>query len=204
MYDLYNAASAASVPGKPAIYQDPADGKTKPLNGHWPPSNGGYQRQMVQLKKGDVFDRYQGSVIDKKPDPNDPKNNIPLEVGDEFDVTFIGEFLSPVAKAGTPVVVQSFESRALDRAKDKYPFAYTIEILEDVPMDAVRAEFAQVIPWYDQPSGGTQMRLEFPKKDWEWQEWNKMQSSNYAKITLNALPSDTCEVLPNNRARKIV
>lgn len=217
LYDLYNAASAASVPGKPSMphwkavedlmrssyYKDPEDGLTKKLNGHWPPANGGYQRQMVQLKQGDVFDRYQGSVIDKKLDPADPKNKVPLEIGDEFDVTFIGEFLSPVAIGGASPVVQSFESRALDRAKDKYPFAYTIEVLEDVPMDAVRAEFAQVIPWYDQPGGGTQMRLEFPKKDWKWQEWKKMQNSNYAKITLDSSPNGAYEVLPNNRARKI-
>ena len=159
--------------------------------------------QPQEVITQDVFDRYQGSVIDKKLDPTDPKNKLPLAIGDAFAVTFIGEFLSPVAKAGVPPVVQSFESRALDRAKDKYPFAYTIEILEDVPMDAVKAELAQVIPWYDQPGGGTQMRLEFPKKDWKWQEWHKMQNSNYAKITLNSSPNGAYEVLPNNRARKI-
>ena len=48
-----------------SYYVDPEDGKTKPLNGHWPPGNGGYQRQTVQLKKGDRYDRYQGSVFNK-------------------------------------------------------------------------------------------------------------------------------------------
>jgi hypothetical protein len=217
LYDLYNTASAASVPGKPSLpdwkaledllrnsyYDDPTDGLKKKLNGHWPPANGGYQRQVVQLKKGDVFDRYQGSVIDKKPDPTDPTKKADLEPGDEFDVTFIGEFLSPVALAGEPPVVQSFESRALDRPKDAYPLAYTIEILEDVPLDAVQGELAQVIPWYNQPGGGTQMRLDFPKPDWKRQEWSKMQSSGYAKITLDSSPSGKYAVLPDNRAKKI-
>lgn len=172
LYDLYNAASAASVPGKPAVphwkavedlmrsshYDDPADGLTKKLNGHWPPANGGYQRQTVQLKQGDVFDRYQGSVFNKKIDPLTGKS-IDLEAGDEFDVTFGGEFMSPMGQAGTPLVPQSFESRALNQPENEYPFAYTITILEDVPMDVLTGELAQVIPWYDQPGGGTQMRV---------------------------------------------
>jgi hypothetical protein len=37
-----------------SYYVDPNDGKTKPLNGHWPPANGGYQRQTVQLKAGSL------------------------------------------------------------------------------------------------------------------------------------------------------
>jgi hypothetical protein len=218
LYDLYNAASAASAPGKPSLphwkaledllcssyYEDPDDGnKVKKLNGHWPPANGGYQRQTVQLKKGDTFDRYQGSVIDKKPDPADPKKTVDLETGDEFDVTFIGEFLSPLGKAGTPATPQSFESRALNRPKEDYPLAYTIEILEDVPLDTVRGELAQVIPWYGQPGGGTQMRLEFPKPDWKRKEWTKMQDSGYAKIKLDSSPSGAYAVLPDNRAKKI-
>ncbi|PJJ61274.1 type VI secretion system tube protein TssD [Hymenobacter chitinivorans] len=220
IYGLFNAASAASAPGKPSVphwkavedlvrssyYVDPDDGKTKPLNDHWPPANGGYQRQNVQLKKGDVFDRYQGDVFDKKVDP--VKGRVDLEPGDEFDVTFAGTFLSPIGQEGTPKVVQSFESRALDRAEDKYAFGYTVEILQDVPLDLVQGELAEVIPWYGQPGGGTQMRLTFPTTDpagnnWKYEEWRQMQANNFAKITLNSSPSGDYKVLPNNRAKKL-
>ena len=214
LYDLYNAASAASVPGKPSVphwkavenlmrssyYTDPADGLTKKLNGHWPPANGGYQRQVVQLKKGDVFDRYQGDVVDTKENPNDLKTRIPLVPGDEFDVTFIGTFLSPTGPGGTP---QSFESRALDRAEDKYPFAYTVEIIHDVPLNVVTGELAQVIPWYDQPGGGTQMRVNFKDPNWYRQEWNQMQKQGYARINLTSSPSGQYAVNSPTEARKL-
>ena len=72
-----------------------------------------------------------------------------------------------------------------------------------MPLDAVQGELAQVIPWYNQPGGGTQMRLDFPKPDWKRQEWSKMQSSGYAKITLDSSPSGKYAVLPDNRAKKI-
>ncbi|UOQ52602.1 glycohydrolase toxin TNT-related protein [Hymenobacter cellulosivorans] len=217
IYDLFNAASAASGPGKPSAphwkavedlvkssyYVDPADGNSKPLNGHWPPANGGYQRRNVQLKKGDVFDRYQGDVVDKKPDPANPANKLPLEAGDEFNVTFIGTFMSPMGTAGTPPVPQSFESRALDRAENKYPLAYTVEVLNDVPIDLVEGELAEVIPWYGQPGGGTQMRLLFKDNTWRYQEWKQMQDQGFLKVDLKSSPSGDYKVLPNNRAKKL-
>ena len=222
IYDLFNAASVASAPGKPSIpdwkkvealvcstyYNDPDDhNKKKPLNGHWPPANGGYQHRAVQLKKGDVFDRYQGGVFNKKEDPV-TKDKVDLEVGDEFNVTVGGEFLSPMCQAGTPLSPQSFASRALNQAEDKYPFAYTVNILEDVPFDVVQGELAEVIPWYGQPGGGTQMRLTFPAQypagePWKYREWEKMQQKGYAEINLKSSPNGKYSVLPGNRAKKI-
>jgi len=221
LYHLFNAASAASVPGQPSLahwkavenllrssyYVDPKDGETKPLNGHWPPANGGYQRQTVQLKAGDRYDRYQGSVFNKKIDPltGDP---IDYEAGDEFDVTFGGNFVSPLGQAGNPGVPQSFESRALNMAEDKYPFKYTIDILKDVPTDAVYGEVANVIPWYGQPGGGTQLNISFPNEypkgtPWNRSQWEKMQGNKFAKIDLQSSPNGQFEVLPGNRVRQL-
>ena len=227
IYKLFIAASKASVPGKPSIpdwkkvedlvcstyYIDPNEPdkakERKPLNDHWPPANGGYQRQIVQLKEGDVFDRYQADVYDKKVDPITRKA-ISLEAGDTFDVTFAGTFLSPMGQAGTPLVPQSFESRALDRPENKYALAYTVKILKDVPLTLVQGELAQVIPWYGQPGGGTQLRAIFPKRsNWKYKEWKNMQRRNkkagskpYAEITLNSSPSGEYETLPSNKAKK--
>jgi|GEM_PF-554101 len=221
LYHLFNAASAASLPGQPALahwqavedlmrssyYVDPKDGETKKLNGHWPPANGGYQRQTVQLKEGDSYDRYQGSVFNKKIDPvtGDP---IDYEAGDEFDVTFCGNFVSPLGQAGAPGVPQSFESRALNMAEDKYPFKYTINILQDVPTDAVYGEVANVIPWYGQPGGGTQLNISFPKEYpkgtlWRYQEWQQMQDQKFAKLDLQSSPNGQFEVLPDNKVRQL-
>ena len=221
LYHLFNAASAASVPGRPSLahwkavenlmrssyYVDPQSGKTLPLNGHWPPGNGGYQRQTVQLQEGDRYDRYQGSVFNKKTDPV-TGDSIDYEAGDEFDVTFGGNFVSPLGKAGQPDAPQSFESRALNMAEDRYPFKYTIDILQDVPTDAVTAELANVIPWYGQPGGGTQLDIRFPKEypkgqPWKYEEWKQMQNQGFAKIELQSSPNDQFEVLPKNKVRQL-
>nr|GFD07394.1 hypothetical protein [Tanacetum cinerariifolium] len=129
-------------------------------------------------------------MVDTKPDPTDPTKRTPLEVGDEFDVTFIGNFVSPMGPDGAP---QSFESRALDRPKDRYPFAYTIEILHDIPPDVVSGELAHVIPWYGQPGGGTQTRLSFQDPSWYRQEWQQMQTQGYARLTLTSSPTGEYE-----------
>jgi len=216
------AASAASVPGQPALahwkavenlmrssyYVDPKDGKTKPLNGHWPPANGGYQRQTVQLKAGDTYDRYQGTVFNKKTNPVTKKLDIDHEVGDVFDVTFGGNFVSPMGQTGTPSVPQSFESRALDKLEDQYPFKYKITILKDVPTEAVYGEVANVIPWFGQPGGGTQLNISFPEEypkgdSWNRTQWQQMQRKKFAKIDLQSSPNGQFEVLPKNRVRQI-
>lgn len=221
LYHLFNTASAASAPGKPSLvdwkaletllcssyYEDPDDGnKVKKLNDHWPPANGGYQRQVVQLKAGDTFDRYQGSIFNKKDDPI-TGNPIDHEIGDEFKVTFGGNFVSPMGRAGTPIVPQSFESRALDRLEDKFPFKYTITILKDIPLDAVSAELSQVIPWFGQPGGGTQARILFPtvlKGDtWSRKEWQQMQRKKFAKVELESSPNGQFEILPKNKVRQL-
>ncbi|MBO2009904.1 type VI secretion system tube protein TssD [Hymenobacter negativus] len=222
LYDLFNAASAASLPGQPSLahwkavenlmrashYVNPKDGETLPLNGHWPPSNGGYQRQTVQLKEGDTYDRYQGGVFNKKLDPVTKKLDADHVTGDVFDVTFGGNFVSPLGKAGVPDAPQSFESRALNMAEDKYPFKYKISILEDVPTDAVYGEVANVIPWYGQPGGGTQLNISFPKEypkgtPWKYQEWQQMQDQGFAKIDLQSSPNGQFEVLPDNQVRQL-
>ena len=190
-----------------SYYVDPEDGKTKPLNGHWPPGNGGYQRQTVQLKKGDRYDRYQGSVFDKVQNPVTGEFDLDHVTGDEFDVKFGGNFVSPLGKAGTPDNPQSFESRALNMAEDQYPFKYTIEILQDVPTDAVYGELANVIPWYGQPGGGTQLDIRFPAeyngKSWKRQEWQQMQDLGFAKVDLQSSPNGYFEVLPDNQVRQL-
>lgn len=221
LYHLFNAASAASVPGQPALahwkavenllrssyYVDPADGKTKKLNGHWPPANGGYQRQTVQLKEGDRYDRYQGTVFNKALNPVTKKPDLDHVTGDEFEVKFGGNFVSPLGQAGLPDAPQSFESRALNMAEDQYPFKYTIEILQDVPSDAVYGELANVIPWYGQPGGGTQLDIRFPKEypkgtPWKYAEWQQMQNLEFAKIDLQSSPSGQFEVLPDNKVHQ--
>ena len=222
LYHLFNAASAASVPGQPSLahwkavenlmrssyYIDPKDGETKPLNGHWPPANGGYQRQTVQLKAGDTYDRYQGSVFDKTRNPITRKLDVDHVTGDVFDVTFGGNFVSPMGQAGMPGVPQSFESRALNMSEDQYPFKYTIDILQDVPTDAVYGEVANVIPWYGQPGGGTQLNIAFPKEYpkgtlWQYQEWQQMQRQGFAKVDLQSSPNGQFEVLPGNKVRQL-
>jgi hypothetical protein len=222
LYHLFNAASAASLPGQPSLahwkavenlmrssyYVDPKDGQTKKLNGHWPPANGGYQRQTVQLKEGDRYDRYQGSVFNKAPNPVTRKLDLDHVTGDEFDVTFGGNFVSPLGQAGLPDTPQSFESRALNMAEDQYPFKYTIDILQDVPSDAVYGEVANVIPWYGQPGGGTQLDIRFPKEypkgePWNYDQWQKMQDLKFAKIDLQSSPNGQFEVLPGNRVRQL-
>ena len=219
--DNFNAASAASIPGQPSLahwkavenlmrssyYVDPDNGQTKKLNGHWPPGNGGFQRQTVQLKTGDRYDRYQGSVFNKARNPATGDFDLDHVTGDEFDVKFGGNFVSPLGKAGTPDDPQSFESRALNMAEDQYPFKYTIEILKDVPTDAVYGELANVIPWYGQPGGGTQLDIRFPEeydgKPWKRQEWQQMKDLGFAKIDLQSSPNGYFEVLPKNRVRQL-
>ncbi|WP_345059983.1 type VI secretion system tube protein TssD [Hymenobacter glaciei] len=222
LYQLFNAASAASVPGQPSLahwkavenlmrssyYVDPKDGDMKPLNGHWPPGNGGYQRQTVQLKKGDTYDRYQGTVFNKTSNPVPGEPDLDHVTGDVFDVKFGGNFVSPLGKAGMPNSPQSFESRALNMAEDQYPFKYTIEILQDVPTGAVYGELANVIPWYGQPGGGTQLDIRFPKEypkgeKWKYEEWKQMQRQGFAKIELQSSPNDQFEVLPKNKVRQL-
>jgi hypothetical protein len=222
LYHLFNAASAASLPGQPSLahwkavenlmcssyYVDPKDGQTKKLNGHWPPANGGYQRQTVQLKAGDTYDRYQGSVFNKKENLVTGEFDADHEVGDEFKVTFGGNFVSPMGQAGAPGLPQSFESRALDKLENKYPFKYKITILKDVPTDAVYGEVANVIPWYGQPGGGTQLNIAFPKeypkgKSWNRQQWQQMQDQKFARIDLQSSPNGQFEVLSGNKVRQI-
>ena len=221
LYQLFNAASAASVPGQPSLahwkavenlmrssfYVGPKDGKTKPLNGHWPPGNGGYQRQTVQLKADDRYDRYQGGVFDKKQNLVTGNFDVDHEIGDEFKVTFGGNFVSPLGSASTPDAQQSFESRALNMAEDQYPFKYTIDILKDVPTDAVYGELANVIPWYGQPGGGTQLDIRFPEEyegePWKYREWQRMQEKGFAKIDLQSSPNGQFEVLPKNKVRQL-
>ena len=219
--DNFNVASAASIPGQPSLarwkavenlmrssfYVDPDNGRTKPLNGHWPPGNGGFQRQSVQLQKGDTYDRYQASVFDKKENLITGEVDVDHEVGDEFKVTFGGNFVSPLGKAGQPDAPQSFESRALNIAEDKYPFKYKITVLKDVPTGAVYAELANVIPWYGQPGGGTQLDIRFPEeydgKSWKRQEWQQMQDKGFAKIDLQSSPNGQFQVLPDNKVRQV-
>ena len=203
--------NAASVPGQPALahwkavenlmrsayYMDPEDGETKPLNGHCPPGNGGYQRQTVQLKEGDTYDRYQGSVFNKAPNPITGKPDTDHVTGDVFDVKFGGNFVSPLGKAGTPDNPQSFESRALNMAVDQYPFKYTIEILKDVPTDAVYGELANVIPWYGQPGGGTQLDIRFPKNMKE-RNGNAKSGSGWKRKNL---PKSSCSPRPTGSLR---
>ena len=190
-----------------SYYVDPKDGDMKPLNDHWPPGNGGYQRQTVQLKEGDRYDRYQGSVFNKALNPATGKNDLDHVTGDEFKVTFGGNFVSPLGQAGTPDNPQSFESRALNMAEHEYFFKYTIEILQDVPIAAVYAEQANVIPWYGQPGGGTQTNIVFPAQyqgeNWKYEEWKQMQRLNFAKIDLQSSPNGYFEVLPDNKVRQL-
>ena len=191
-----------------SYYVDPKDGETKKLNDHWPPANGGYQRQTVQLKEGDQYDRYQSTVFNKAPNPITGKPDLDHVTGDEFKATFGGNFVSPLGQAGSPDAPQSFESRALNMAEDQYPFKYTIEILLDVPTDAVYGEVANVIPWYGQPGGGTQFDIRFPKEypqgtPWKFEEWQQMQDQKFAKIDLQSSPNGQFEVLPNNKVRQL-
>ena len=191
-----------------SYYVDPKDGETKKLNEHWPPANGGYQRQTVQLKEGDQYDRYQGTVFNNAPNPITGKPDLDHVTGDEFKATFGGNFVSPLGQAGSPDAPQSFESRALNMAEDQYPFKYTIEILQDVPTDAVYGEVANVIPWYGQPGGGTQLDIRFPKEypkgtPWKFEEWQQMQDQKFAKIDLQSSPNGQFEVLPNNKVRQL-
>ncbi|WP_345059993.1 hypothetical protein [Hymenobacter glaciei] len=187
-----------------SYYIDPKDGDMKPLNGHWPPSNGGYQRQTVQLTEGDRYDRYQGTVFNKALNPATKKADLDHVTGDEFDVKFGGNFVSPPDASGVP---QSFPSRALNMAEDKYPFKYTIDILQDVPTDAVTAELANVIPWYGQPGGGTQVNIIFPEEykgeTWKYREWQRMEDKKFAKIELQSSPNGQFEVLPDNKVRQL-
>lgn len=123
-------------------------------------------------------------------------------------MTFGGNFVSPLGQANVPGVPQSFESRALNMAEDKYPFKYTIEILHDIPTDAVHGEVANVIPWYGQPGGGTQLNISFLKEypkgtPWRYQEWQQMQDQEFAKIDLQSSPNGQFEVLPNNKVRQL-
>ena len=190
-----------------SYYVDPKDGETKKLNGHWPPANGGYQRQTVQLKAGDRYDRYQGTVFNKTENPVTRKLDVDHVTGDEFKVTFGGNFVSPLGQAGLPTAPQSFESRALNMAEDQYPFKYTIDILQDVPPDAVYGEVANVIPWYGQPGGGTQLNIRFPEEykgePWKYREWQRMQEKGLAKIDLQSSPNGQFEVLPKNKVRQL-
>ena len=124
--------------------------------------------------------------------------------GDEFDIALGGNFVSPLDKSGD---FQSFPSRALAKPEDEYPFKYRIDILQDVPIDMVHAELANVIPWYGQPGGGTQLDIRFPKKykgdEWERKEWQQMQDQKLAKVTVESSPSGQFAILPDNQARQL-
>jgi len=92
--------------------------------------------------------------------------------------------------------------------EDQYPFKYTINILQDVPTDAVYGEVSNVIPWYGQPGGGTQLDIRFPKEypkgtPWEFEEWQQMQDQKFAKIDLQSSPNGQFEVLPDNKVRQL-
>ncbi len=111
-------------------------------------------------------------MFNKAPNTVTGKPGVDHVTRDVFDVTFGGNFVSPLGKAGTPDNPQSFESRALNMAEDQYPFKYAITILKDVPTDAVYGELANVIPWYGQPGGGTQLDIRFPK-EYKGEKWER-------------------------------
>ncbi len=136
--------------------------------------------------------------------PATKKADLDHVTGDKYVVKFGGNFVSPPDVSGVP---QSFPSRALNIAENQYPFKYTIEILQDVPTNAVYGELANVIPWYGQPGGGTQVNIIFPKEHngeiWKYREWQRMEEKGLAKIDLQSSPNGQFEVLPGNKVRQL-
>ncbi len=114
------------------------------INGGWPPGNGGYNAEMVYLKKGAVLDRYQYLV------ELDPLTQQPV---------FKGEYCSPVN--GQPY---DYPSRALRGNENEYTVYYQIKVLEDIDFPV---EQATIIPWWGHEGNGIQIRFD-KQKDVKW------------------------------------
>ncbi|KAA2238702.1 DUF4237 domain-containing protein [Chitinophaga agrisoli] len=135
------------------------------INGGWPPGNGGYDAEMIFLKKGDVLDRYQ-YLVDMKPD-----NVTPI---------YKGEYCSPVN--GEPY---DYPSRALRGEEKKYTAYYQIKVLKDFDF---RVERATIIPWWGYKGEGIQIRFD-PQKEVKW-----LTENGYIEIIPISSPNNTLKI----------
>lgn len=150
--------------------------KTNDINGKWPPANGGYNIESVQIKKGMKFDRYGSPVLDDNKVPLFDKNGLPV-LG--------GTYTSPVPMEGP----YNFEARALKGVESDYTFYYEIEVLQDLPFGG---ETADVIPWHGHAGGGVQTNWHIPAnpnspKGYPY-TWNDLAKMGYIKVTIKSTP----------------
>jgi len=129
----------------------------------YPPGNGGYNTIIVRLKKGDKLDRYQEEV-----------RNLDYLGRPQLS----GSFTSPVYEG----VFYNYAARALSIGENENALYYSIEILEDLPIDA---EISKVIPWFRYAGEGEQARFIFGK------EWDlvKLIEKGFVKVKILGSPN---------------
>lgn len=145
--------------------------KNNNLNGGWPPANGGYNIvDDVSFTAGQKFDRYSGAI------GNFSGTGTP---------TLGGSFTSPIVDGYT----YTFSQRALNNPETSYDFYYEIDVLNNLL--PFKGQIADVIPWFGQVGGGTQMMWKIPIDPMTGYQktWNKLAQEGYIKVTIIRSPS---------------
>lgn len=152
------------------------------LNGGWPLMNGGYKTERnLPLKKGEIFDRYQGW----------------FSLGDDGKPNFSGEFTSPVPKEKGPY---TFTERALRGEESGYKMYYQIKILKDLP---IKGEKATIIPWFNHKGGGKQVLFKFDKSG-KYKSFKDLLEDGYIEITIKDIPSGDPDLIKNWKGKRFV
>ena len=134
----------------------------------WPPNNGGFNEEIIQLKKGQKFDRFQEKVYGSD-------GQLP-ELSGVYTAPKIN------GKAFT------YEQRALKAAESENALYYEIEVLEDLPFGG---QSADVIPWFGQKGLGKQTKFDLPINPVNGRAitWNELAKQGKVKITIFDAPS---------------
>lgn len=145
--------------------------KNSNLNGGWPPASGGYNIiDNVSFTTGQKYDRYSGAV------GNYSGTGTP---------TLGGSFTSPVIDG----YHYTFSQRALNMPEKSYDFYYEIDVLNNLL--SFQGQLADVIPWFGQVGGGTQVMWKIPVDPMTGYQktWNKLAQEGYIKVTIVKSPS---------------
>ncbi|GAA5089099.1 hypothetical protein GCM10023210_13490 [Chryseobacterium ginsengisoli] len=145
--------------------------KNNNLNGGWPPANGGYNIiDNVSFTAGQKYDRYSGAIG---------------SFSGTGTPTLGGSFTSPIIDGYT----YTFSQRALNNPETSYDFYYEIDVLNNLL--PFKGQIADVIPWFNQVGGGTQMMWKIPIDPMTGYQktWNKLAQEGYIKVTIIKSPS---------------
>ncbi|WP_294312959.1 glycohydrolase toxin TNT-related protein [uncultured Chryseobacterium sp.] len=162
IFDLYKQGNWTSLE---ALF------KNNNLNGGWPPANGGYNIiDNIPFSAGQKFDRYSGAVGSYS------GTGTPI-LG--------GSFTSPIVDGYR----YTFSQRALNMPEKSYDFYYEIDVMNNLL--PFTGQLADVIPWFGQVGGGTQMMWKIPIDPMTGYQktLNKLAQEGYIKVTIIKSPS---------------